>query len=257
MIVLVHSITNQTINKLMKRLALAVVFTTALTFSANVFAQQPAPLAAAGVPGPGPGRHPKPPVEDPGPRNQSLMPVTTIQGKVVKLKANDDFTFDGFYLLTGSDSLLVKFPAHMGSQIKPMVKTGSQISVSGVTENPPSGTKELKMVTLTAGDKTLTESAPATSTTAVQETTMTGNGKVSTLQTDRQGTVNGIFLDNKTLLRFPPHIGAQLGNLASKGTAVSYSGSQKAKSDGEVQLEDYKIIRCNTLTVNGQQYLVK
>ena len=239
----------------MKRIALAAVITAALTFSANVFAQQPAPLAVSGTPGP------RPPAGGPagGPAHheQGLRPVTTIQGKVVKLKANNDFAFDGIYLLSGSDSLLVKFPAHMGSQIMPVAKTGSQISVSGALETSPSGMKEIKLVSLTAGDKTLTETSPGTSPVAVQETSLTGNGKVSALQTDREGRVTGIFTDNKTLLRFPPHIGSQLGTLAAKGSAISYTGSQKTKAQGEVQLEDYKIIRCSTITVNGQQYLVK
>jgi len=257
----------------MKKLALAVVVSAALTFGSNVFAQQPAPLAAAGGPaaggppagvpaagGPaagGPLAGPRLLPGGPAPREQGLRPVTTVQGKVVKLIANDDFTFNGFYLLNGSDSLLVKFPAHMGSQVMPLAKTGSNISVAGVVENPPFGSNELKMVTLTSGGKTLTESSPNVPTAPAQETTLTGSGKISALQTNREGIVTGIFTDDKTLLRFPPHIGSQLGNMVAKGNTISFSGSQKNKAEGEVQLENYKIIHCNTLTVNGQQYLVK
>lgn len=237
----------------MKKLALAFI-ASYLIFSADGFAQVPAPIAGVGIPGPGLGPGPRPggPLGD-----QGLRPVTTIQGKVVKLQANDDFVFDGFYMLSGSDSLLVKFPAHMGSQVMPAAKTGSQISVSGVLENPPFGIREVRMISLTAGNKTITETTPSILPEPVQETESSGTGKVSTFQMDREGRVSGLFLDNKTVLRFPPHIAAQLGTSIGKGTAISYSGTQKGKTQGEVLLEDYKIIHCNTITVKGQQYLVK
>ncbi len=235
----------------MKRLALASVLSAAL-ISVNVFAQQPARLAT-GVPGPGP----RPPFGAPAPPEQGLRSLSSVQGKVVKLTANDDFTFNGFYLLVGNDSLVVKFPAHMGSQIMPVAKTGSLVSVSGVMENPPFANKELRMVTLTSGDKTITETFPGTPPVAVQETGVSGDGKIKSLQTNQEGLVTGIFVDSKTVLRLPPHAGSQLGTSIGKGAAISYTGSQKSKVQGEVQLEDYRIIRCNTLTLNGQQYLVK
>lgn len=180
-----------------------------------------------------------------------------LQGKVAGLRANDDFTFDGFYFLSSNDSLLVKFPPHMGSELMPVVKPGSQITVSGVMENPPSGTKEIIMVSLKAGDKTISETAPDILPATVQETVLNGTGKISSLQKDREGRITGLFIDNKTVLRLPPHVADQLGAAISTGGVISYSGSQKSRSKGEVQLQDYTIVRCNTITVNGQQYLVK
>ncbi|MBE9462699.1 hypothetical protein ACFP1I_09315 [Dyadobacter subterraneus] len=243
----------------MKKLALAALFISVVTGSTNhVFAQIAGPLAGAMIAGPGVnGPGPRPPFGPGAPGEQGLRAVTTVQGKVVKLWGNDDFVFDGFYLLSGTDSLLVKFPAHMGSQVSGLTKPGSQVSVSGVLEMPPFGSKELRMVNLNAGGKTLTDTPPTMLPTPAQEIVVSGNGKVTSLQTDREGRVNGLFVDNKTVLRFPPHIAAQIGNSVAKGTAISYSGSQKSKEDGEITLQDYKVIRCNTITVNGQQYLVR
>ena len=235
----------------MKKLAFAVLAATVIS-STDVFAQPPAPVASLNAPAPG--SRPRP--EGPGPGENGLRPISTIQGKVVKFQANGDFVLDGIYLLNGTDSLLVKFPAHLGSQIAPLAKTGAQVSVSGVTENSPFGVKEVRLVSLTAGGKTIAETAP-TAPEVVEETTLTGTGKVNSLQTDREGRVSGLFLDNKILLRLPPHVTGQLGTGVSKGATISYSGIQKAKTQGEVSLEDYKIIRCRTITVNGQQYLVK
>ena len=243
----------------MKKLALAALFISGLTAGSNLFAQIPGPADGPKMAGPiekGP-KHQPPLAGQPAPGEQGLRIVSTVTGKVVKLRGNNDFVFDGFYMINGSDSLLVKFPAHMGSQISPLVKPGSQITVSGVSETSARTTKEMKMVSITASGKTLTDNPPASPITPAQETTVTGNGKVTSLQTDQEGRVSGVLIDNKTILRFPPHASGQLGNTIAKGAAISYSGSQKNKDQGEVLLEDYKVIRCNTITVNGQQYLVR
>ena len=82
----------------------------ALCISIHSFAQPPAP---------GPGGPPHP-----GPRGAAgfLQPLTTFQGRVSRLSMNDDFIYDGFYLLIAGDSQLVKFPVHLGSQVVPLVK---------------------------------------------------------------------------------------------------------------------------------------
>ena len=243
----------------MKKLALAALIISGLTAGSNVFAQVPGPPVGPKLAGPlenGPVQRPPLGIR-PAPGEPGLRIVSAVTGKVVKLQASDDFVFDGFYMISGGDSLLVRFPAHMGSQISPLAKPGSQITVSGVSEPLGFGTSEMRMVSITSAGKTLTANQPAIPLASAQETLVTANGKVTSLQTDREGNVNGVFIDNKTVLRFPPHVSAQLGNTLAKGSAISYSGSQKNKEQGEILLEDYKVIRCNTITVNGQQYLVR
>ena len=228
----------------MKKLALAALFISGLTAGSNVFAQIPAPADGPKLAGPiekGP-KHRPPHAGQPAPGEKGLRVVSTVTGKVVKIQGNNDFVFDGFFMITGSDSLLVKFPAHMGSQIAPLAKPGSQVSVSGVSDTLAGTTKEMRMVSITAGGKTLTDSAPIAPATPPQETAVTGSGKVTSLQTDRGGRVSGVFVDNKTILRLPPHVLEQLGNEIATGTAIAYSGSQKNKDQGEVVLEDYKVI---------------
>lgn len=240
----------------MKKLALVALFVSALTCTANSFAQTSGPDAGRGPAHRLPDHGPRPPFGDPTP-TEGLRAVTTTQGKVVKLKENNDFTFDGFYILNGTDSLLIKFPAHMGTQISPLTRLGSQVSVSGVLENPPFGTKEIRMVNITAGGKTITDTPPVAPAAPAQETATTGNGKVTSFQKDREGKINGLFVDNKTVLRLPPHATSQIENSVTIGATIAYSGNQKTKQQGEVSLGDYKVIRCSTITINGQQYLVK
>ena len=72
-------------------------------------------------------------------RHHHLQQMTTIQGKVAKFEVNHYYVYDGFYLNTGSESILVKFPPHMGSQIVGAVKTNSDVTVNGVLDYSPFG----------------------------------------------------------------------------------------------------------------------
>ncbi|SEJ39321.1 hypothetical protein SAMN04487995_4438 [Dyadobacter koreensis] len=240
----------------MKKLAMAVLAISALTCSFNAFAQIQGPVAGPPLAGPaGPG--PRPPLGAHGSNTHGLLAVNTLQGKFVKLQGNDDFVIDGFYILSSADSVLVKFPSHMGTQVSAIAKQNGQVTVSGVYENAGPGPKEMRLVSMTASGKTLTETPPASLPEPSQQSVVTGTGKVTSVQTDREGRINGLFVDNKTILRLPPHVATQLGNSAAKGTLISFSGSVREKQQGEVMLEDYKVVRCSTITVNGQQYLVR
>ncbi|HEV7382775.1 MAG TPA: hypothetical protein VGN64_23430 [Dyadobacter sp.] len=117
----------------------------------------------------------------------------------------------------------------MGSQIAPVVKPGVNIAVSGVMQTNPFGTREVRLVSLDAAGKTISEASPTAPASLPEEKILTGTGKITGLQADRAGNTNGLFLDDKILLRLPPHVAAQLGTALSKGAAISYSGSQRSK----------------------------
>ena len=72
-------------------------------------------------------------------RHGQLQQMITIQGKVTKFEVNYDYVYNGFYLNTGSESVLVKFPPRMGSQIVGAVKTNSDVTVNGVLDYSPFG----------------------------------------------------------------------------------------------------------------------
>jgi hypothetical protein len=210
----------------------------------------------AQAPPPGPGARP------PGP-GAALQPVSAFQGRVTGLSANDDYIYDGFYLQTAQDSMLVKFPGHLGTQITSLVKAGSMVTVNGTLEYPPFGGKEIRMLSLTANGQTVYDTpptpptAPAAPPAAPADNFVNGNGKVVGTELDREGRMNGLLLDNKTVLRIPPGIAAQLAGLAKNGAQVGYSGMQKMPQTGEVAAGDTKIVHCNTISINGQQFLVR
>lgn len=186
-----------------------------------------------------------------------LRPVTTIQGKVAMLTTNDDYVYDGFVILNGTDSVWVKFPPHKGKQVTNVVKTGSTVSVSGSARTNPEGRQDLRFISITAGGQTITDTPPAASPTPVAETNISGSGKITSTQTDRDGRLKGFILDGHTILRMPPHAAEQLAGMVKAGETVSYTGHKKPVSDGEVIAGNYSIVHTQTITVNGQQYLAQ
>ncbi len=247
-------------NKISK--ALLAVFAGSLIMASTVQAQNavqnnrltpPPPPPVNGAPAP----PPLPPgTMAPPPPQQPLQPVTTYKGTVVKFATNDDYVYDGFYLSGNGDSLLVKFPPHLGTQITGAVKTGATVSVNGVMNVAPMGEKEIRMISIAAGGKTIADTASPAATPPA-ETYVSGNGKITQLQTNREGVVNGLIVDGKTILRIPPHIANQLSPVAKTNASVAYTGMKKAAKNGEVSTAEYAIVHCKTITINGSQYLVQ
>jgi ribosomal protein S8E len=172
---------------------------------------------------------------------------------------NDDAILEGF-TFTGSTNAptTVKFPAHLGQQVQKAIKPGGNVSVTGYTETTPNGESRFRMTSLTSGKTTITDAppvAPATAPAAPAQTTVTG--KIADYRLGRDGRVNGLVLDDKTIVRVPAHVAYQLTNLATKGTTITVQGSPKSLRDGQVQLEKTNILNASVLTINGQQYLVR
>ncbi len=203
---------------------------------------------------------PGPPPPPPGggiPPPGALQAVSTYQGKVVKMAVNDDFVYDGFYILDNGDSVLVHFPPHLGTKITAVIKVGSSVSVNGVLNTAPLGEKEIRMVNITAGGETIADTGGPTNDIPTAETYVSANGKITQLQTNREGEVIGVIVDSRTILRIPPHIARQLSNALAVNAGISYTGMQKPVNNGESVAAGYKIVRCKTITVNGQQYVVE
>ncbi len=235
----------------MKKLLITGIFTLVLFSVQQAGAQTaPQPPTPAGAPE-GPGRPHKA-----RPHERGFTEAVTVSGKVVRTDANPDYVYDGFTMLQGSDSIFVKFAPHMGAQLIPYLKSGSAVSVTGSSKIDPEGKKDLRMISININGKTITDTPPAETTTAVAaDNFVSGSGKLISAQTGRRGEVNGYLLSDKTILRLPPGAGENF--TATAGTSISYTGMQKTLKSGEVSTDNYKIIRCKTVTVNGKQYIAE
>lgn len=222
-----------------KKIAAVVFLMTAVAVSA----QSPVPPK---------GPHPGPGMEKPKP--ETLKEITTLTGTVSKMSANDDFVYDGFYLNGNGGQILVKFPPHLGSQVKAMAGQGSQISIKGFEDTAPNGEKSFRMKSITVNGKTVADTPPAVPQTPPQEVAATGSGTVTELQKNKEGNaVVGIFVDD-TLLKVPPHLYEQLEKSVQKGAKISYTGFRKPENSGEVAEKKINIVRAKTISVNGKEY---
>ena len=212
-----------------------------LALSLNTYAQ-PAPPSG-----------PRPPA----PKQEELKQVSTITGQITDWVSNDDYVYDGFYIQTAGEKLLVKFPAHIGAGLTSALKKGSSVTVNGVSAISPTGAKEVRMVSIVTGGKTFYDTPPAAPTTAPSPEFVTASGKIAQAQKNKRGDASGFILDNKTILRVPPHVAAQLSQTAVAGATVSYTGVKKSANNNEAKAENYTIIHCQTITINGTQYLTR
>lgn len=199
---------------------------------------------------------PLPHAGPPPPPREGLQTVSTYQGKVIRLVTNDDYVYEGFYILSNNDSLLVKFPPHLGTQVVAAVRQGATVSVNGVYNVAPFGGGEIMMISINANGKTIVDADPPTPETAPTETYVSGSGNISQLQTNREGEMIGLLVNGKTILRIPPHVARELGNLLQNNATISYTGMKKANNNGEASSGSYAVVHCKTITVNGQQYVI-
>ncbi len=189
----------------------------------------------------------------PAGKNQ-LEQVTTYTGSISEWTYNDDFIYDGLYLKTGETAVFVKFPPHLGQPIRSL---GNNISVKGVLKHTPEGRQELKMVSISGKGQTVYDRKPTPRAVPQQEVFITGNAKINKMQINKRGEACGYMLDNGVILRIPPHIALQLSQMVQVGSTIGYTGIEKELKDGQVQAQNYKIVRSQTLSVNGTQYMVK
>ena len=274
----------ETNGKLMAIAALIVTLTTPLVQAqSQPEPPQSAPTVAMQTPGPDPrmdgrpggpgGRHGRPgPGQDrfgKGGRDKKqdkagwhhaggLLSLTTVTGTVGQFTGNDDFILDGFTLTGSGTATTVKFPPHLGQQVQKAIKAGSSVSVTGYQETRPQGQAQFRMNSLTVGKTTIMDTPPVRSTAAPETPSLvTATGKIADYQIDRGGRVNGLVLDDKTIVRIPAHVAYQLTDLAKKGSTITVQGYPRSLRDGQVQLEKANVLRASVLTINGQQYLVR
>ena len=189
--------------------------------------------------------------------NKPLEQVMAFSGQVGSWAYNEDYVYNGFYLQTTSDKYLVKFPTHMGNELTTALKTGSTITVNGVECASPQGGKEIKMVSIIDDGKEISNSPLVKTDVKPVIEIIKGSGNIIELQKDKKSKIIGFILDNKTILRVSQHVAIQLNKLAVVGTSISYSGDKKHLRNGEVAANDYILLLCQSITINGKQYLTK
>jgi len=231
----------------------------------------PAPLAGAPVPPPpagGPGRPagegPGRPGEGPGgpagrgPRGGRVQALTDFSGTLTEYTAaNDDQVYDAFGLKTASGTETVRFPRHLGQRLMAAAKAGSTVTVTGFRDTDPQGRPALHLVSIVAGGQILTDTPPTRLSTPPTEEAATVRGTVRSLSQGPNGRPDALVMSDGTILRLPPAATEQLADKLKTGATVEATGFLRAAHEGEVAARPVRVVRAQTLTLDGVKFLVQ
>lgn len=200
------------------RLAVCTVF---MTLGPCAFAQMPPP----------------PSFGPPPSRAQAGPAAPVISGRIQRWLINPNGDVDGLLLADGTQ---VSFPPHLSATVQQLLKPGNTVQVIGWrAANAP----VVRAATLTADSgRSVSDQPPAPDAPPPPPrepgaltgalTAMSAGGQVAReIYTDR-GDINGVVLDDGSIVRFPPQVGAQLAMLVQPGVRLYAKGWGSSSASG-------------------------
>ena len=145
-------------------------------------------------------------------------------GRVQQWLLNPNGDADGLLLADGTQ---VAFPPHLSAALMKMLQPGDTVQVSGWrAPHVP----VLRAATLNANGQSVTNRPPTAGTPKPTPrdraalSALNANGRIDRLLYTDRGDVRGVLLDDKTIVRFPPHVGAQNTALLQPGATLFVRG---------------------------------
>ena len=222
------------------------------------------PLPPAGGPrragdGPGPGEGPsRPGPGGPGRHQARVQALSEFSGTITDyLALNDDQVYDGFGFKTSTGTETVRFPRHLAQALLAVAKAGSSVTLTGFRNTDPQGRAALHLVSLVAGGQTVRDTPPVRPTRPPAEESATVRGTVQRLAQGPRGETNAVVLNDGTVLRLPPPAAEQLAEKLKVGAAVAATGTLRVPGTGEVAARSVRVVRAQTITLEGVQFLVR
>ncbi|MDQ0017620.1 hypothetical protein J2W23_006034 [Variovorax boronicumulans] len=177
------------------------------------FAQMPPPPPGGPVP--------------PGPTPIAAAPeagLATVSGRAQQWLLNPNGEADGLLL---SDGTQVAFAPHLSAAAMQMLKAGDAVQVSGWRAP---GVPVIRAQTIAANGRSLTDQppvpgmAPPPPGASGALSAMTAGGRIERLLYTDRGDIRGVMLEDRTIVRFPPHIGAAYGAQLQPGAPLHARG---------------------------------
>jgi hypothetical protein len=170
--------------------------------------------------------------------------VTSMNGKIVKETKNPHGDIDGWIL---EDGTAVHFPPHVYRSFQDQIKPGDSIAVQVTPRTDRDGRQIKEVVTVQKGDRTFTVEPPRRDRSEhVKEEAMKRSGTVTGFHENPHGDVDGIFLDDDTEVKFPPHMGDKIQNAVAIGDTIIAQGNRHVTPKGDVHLRADFITAKNT-----------
>jgi hypothetical protein len=133
------------------------------------------------------------------------------------------------FLVNGTT--LVTFPPHVAWALSSTLKPGENVQVTGYGGTTLTGMQRIELQTLSSAGRTFTVPQPG------QFTPYSGSGKVTQLNYNREGEVDGFLLDNGVFAKTPPPSSATLASMVSVGQEVSLAGYSHRAMNGRTVVD--------------------
>lgn len=161
--------------------------------------------------------------------------TTIVTGRVQQWLLNPNGEADGLLLSNGTQ---VAFAPHLSAAVMQMLQPGDTVQVSGWrAPNVP----VVRALALVANGRSVTDQPPPPPGMApppLREpgalTAMTAGGRVERLLYTDRGDIHGVVLDDRTIVRFPPHIAAVYDAQLRPGAPLHARGWGTRSAQGTV-----------------------
>jgi hypothetical protein len=168
----------------------------------------------------------------PPPPDDARNSTTTIQGTVERYLLNPFGEVDGLLLQDGTQ---VHFPPHLSRALTEAVKPGTPVRIDGDSESR--GVIRAENVENTQTRARIANVPPNPDSPPPQRAAlnrMQASGQVSTMLSGPRGEVNGVILNEGTIVRFPPRIADRFETLLRPGQSLAVSGYGSKTPYGDV-----------------------
>ena len=186
---------------------------------------------------------------------RSLEEIQTYSGKITSWHYERNYKYDGFYLQTGKDSLLVDFHSDLAARLMALKE---DVEVSVVPKYRGKKYKVVRMLRVHDGKDTVYANMNPVfhKIHFNKENAIKGKGTIAQLPKKERGRYESCLLDNNVLLRFLFHAPKSISRKLKTGIVIEYTGQEDPLREGEVRAKDYKIFHCLTITIDGKEYVI-
>ncbi|WP_295381918.1 hypothetical protein [uncultured Pseudacidovorax sp.] len=148
----------------------------------------------------------------------------SVSGTLARWLINPNGEADGLLLQDGTQ---VTFPPHLSAELTALAQPGERIDVSGWRATDGG---VLQAQQIGARGRTVVDQPPAPG--AVPPApramgalaAMDAGGRIARVLSTGRGDVNGVLLQDGTIVRFPPHVGRMIGGLLQPGAPLYAQG---------------------------------
>jgi hypothetical protein len=173
----------------------------------------------------------------------ALASEPAAQGTVAQLLINPNGDVDGLLLADGTQ---VQFPPHLSPNVIQITRPGDAVIVQGFRGYGVPVVHATVITNRKTGQSVIDEPPqPGVAPPPAALTALTARGAVTRMLYTDRGELNGVLLADRTVVRFPPPLGAQLQAMLHPGAVLSASGYGTQNGYG-------RALEATSLSLDGQ-----